>query len=167
MREGRFGVPLRGSLHLFLGLSALFLLSEVAIGVPIAAVSRTLQQAPLFSFFGLFPMMFLSGALAPVESMPGTLQTLSLVSPLRHYMDVILGVFLKGARIADLWPQTLALLAIGVPLFAGAAYIFRRGAPRMASCARLQAGRNVTRSPRPHDVDGLDHIPASSWVSMV
>lgn len=120
-----FGVPLRGSLPLFLTLTAVFLLSAIALGVLIASVSRTLQQALLLSFFGLFPLMFLSGTLAPVESMPAALQSLSLVSPLRHYMDVILGVFLKGAGLTELWPQTLALVAIGAPLFAAAAIIFR------------------------------------------
>ncbi len=120
-----FGVPLRGSLPLFLALTAVFLLSAIALGVLVASISRTLQQALLLSFFGLFPLMFLSGTLAPVESMPDALQTLSLASPLRHYMDVILGVFLKGAGVAELWPQTLALAAIGAPLFALAAIIFR------------------------------------------
>jgi ABC-2 type transport system permease protein len=69
--------------------------------------------------------MFLSGTLAPVESMPKFIQTLSLVSPLRYYMDAILGVFLKGAGIADLWSQALAVLAIGMPLFAAAVLNFR------------------------------------------
>ena len=111
---------------LFLALTAVFLLSAIAIGVFVAAVSRTLQQALLLSFFGLFPLMFLSGTLAPVESMPGFLQTLSLASPLRHYMDVILGIFLKGAGLAELWPQALALVAIGAPLFLAAAWLFGR-----------------------------------------
>jgi ABC-2 type transport system permease protein len=70
--------------------------------------------------------MFLSGTLAPVESMPGFLQRASVVSPLRHYMDVILGVFLKGAGLAELWPQGLALLAIGAVLYATAWAVFRR-----------------------------------------
>lgn len=120
-----FGVPLRGSLALFMALTAVFLLSAIALGVLIASITQTLQQALLLSFFGLFPIMFLSGTLAPVESMPAALQTVSLVSPLRHYMDVILGIFLKGAGTEDLWPQALALIAIGVPLFAVATLIFR------------------------------------------
>lgn len=119
-----FDVPLRGSLILFLFLTAIFLLSAIAIGVLIATISRTLQQALLLSFFVLFPMMFLSGTLSPVESMPKVLQTASLISPLRHYMDVILGVFLKGAGLSELWPQLLALIAIGAPLFAIAGWIF-------------------------------------------
>ena len=70
--------------------------------------------------------MFLSGTLVPVESMPDFLQTLSLLSPLRYYMDVILGIFLKGAGMAELWPQAAALLAIGVMLFGIALSVFRR-----------------------------------------
>ena len=121
-----FGVPLRGSLLLFLGLTALFLLSAIAIGVLVAAACRTLQQALLLSFFGLFPMMFLSGTLAPIESMPEALQFLSMASPLRHFMDIILGIFLKGTGVVELWPQAVALVAIGLPLYGLAAVIFRR-----------------------------------------
>ena len=121
-----FGVPLRGSLLLFLGITAIFLLSAIAIGVLIATISRTLQQALLLAFFGLFPLMFLSGTLAPVESMPKALQIASLISPLRHYLDVVLGVFLNGAGLRELWPQVISLLAIGIPLFGIAAWIFQR-----------------------------------------
>lgn len=121
-----FGVPLRGSLLLFLALTALFLLSAIALGVLVAAVTRTLQQALLLSFFGLFPVMFLSGTLVPIESMPKALQYLSLASPLRYYMDIILGVFLKGAGLAALWPQALALVVIGLALFGLGISAFRR-----------------------------------------
>lgn len=121
-----FGVPLRGSLLLFLCLTAVFLISAIAIGVLVAAVSRTLQQALLLSFFGLFPMMFLSGTVAPVESMPEPLQKVSLASPLRHYLDITLGIFLKGVGLRELWPQALILLVIGLLLFTLAAIIFRR-----------------------------------------
>lgn len=121
-----FGVPLRGSLGTFLVLTAIFLFSAIGIGVLIAAVSRTLQQALLLAFLGLFPLMFLSGTLAPVSSMPPFLQALSIGSPLRHYMDVILGIFLKGTGFPELWPQALTLAAIGLSLFSLAAVVFRR-----------------------------------------
>ncbi len=121
-----FGIPMRGSLLLFLGATSVFLISAIAIGVFIGVVSGTLQQALLLSFFGLFPLMFLSGTIVPVESMPDVLQTLTLVSPLRHYMDVILGIFLKGSGGAELWPQALALVSIGVPMFGIAAMVFSR-----------------------------------------
>jgi ABC-2 type transport system permease protein len=121
-----FAVPLRGSLALFLALTALFLLSAIAIGVLIAAVSRTLQQALLLAFFGLFPIMFLSGSFVPIKAMPDFLQKLSLLSPLRYYNDIILGIFLKGAGLAELWPQCVALIAIGVFLFSSSLFVFRR-----------------------------------------
>ncbi|MCD1630886.1 ABC transporter permease [Marinobacter shengliensis] len=121
-----FDVPLQGSLLLFLVLTAIFLLSAIALGVLIAAYSRTLQQALLLSFFGLFPLMFLSGSLTPVEAMPPFLQSLSLLSPLRYYMDIIVGIFLKGAGLAVLWDEALALLVIGVSLFIFSLWVFRR-----------------------------------------
>jgi ABC-2 type transport system permease protein len=121
-----FNVPLRGSLVLFLGLTALFLLSAVGIGVLVAAVTRTLQQALLLAFFGLFPIMFLSGTFVPIKAMPDFLQKLSLLSPVRYYNDIILGIFLKGAGLAELWPQSAALAAIGTFLFGCALFIFRR-----------------------------------------
>lgn len=123
---GWFGVPVRGSLPLFFALTALFLLSAIGLGVLVAAVSRTLQQALLLAFFGLFPLMFLSGTVVPVESMPNLLQQLSLASPLRHYLDITLGIFLKGAGMEILWPHALALVAIGIPLYLAAWLIFRR-----------------------------------------
>ncbi|QOR38188.1 ABC transporter permease [Billgrantia diversa] len=123
---GWFGVPVRGSLPLFFALTALFLLSAIGLGVLVAAVSRTLQQALLLAFFGLFPLMFLSGTMVPVDSMPNLLQKLSLASPLRHYLDITLGIFLKGAGMEILWPHALALVAIGMPLYLAAWLIFRR-----------------------------------------
>lgn len=120
-----FDVPLHGSLALFMGLTALFLFSAIGIGVLIASLCQTLQQALLLSFFGLFPLMFLSGTLAPIASMPPFLQTISLVSPLRYYMDIILGVFLKGSGWTQLWPQAVALTLIGFVVFGGAAAVFR------------------------------------------
>ena len=124
--SGVFAVPLRGSLTVFLLLSGVFLVSAISLGVLVAAVTRTLQQALLLAFLGLFPLLFLSGTVVPIESMPHALQVASLASPLRHYMEIILGVFLKGATLTDLWPQALALLAIGAVLFSSALLVFRR-----------------------------------------
>ena len=122
-----FEVPQRGSLGTLVVLAGIFQLSAIAFGVFVAAVTRTLQQALLLSFFALFPVMFLSGTMTPIESMPPALQTASLLSPLRYYMEILLGIFLKGAGFADLWQQALAMLAIGAVLVAGAAGVFRRG----------------------------------------
>lgn len=113
-----FGVPLRGSLLLFLALTALFLASAIGLGVLLGTVTQTLQQALLLCFLWLFSVVFLSGTLVPVESMPPFLQKLSMISPLRHYLDVTLGVFLKGSGIAELWPQALSLAGLGTALYA-------------------------------------------------
>lgn len=121
-----FDVPMRGSFVFFLFESAVFLVSAIALGVCIGVYSQTLQQSLLLSFFGLFPILFLSGTVTPIESMPLLLQYLSLLSPLRYYMDSLLAVFLKGAGWRELWPQTLALLTIGSSLFALSLWQFRR-----------------------------------------
>ncbi len=123
-----FDVPLRGSFALFVALTAVFLLSAISLGVLVAAVSRTLQQALLLTFFGLFPIMFLSGSLTPVESMPEFLQKVSLGSPLRYYLKIILGIFLKGAGWSDLWREAVTLTAISSVLFLTAMAVFRRKA---------------------------------------
>jgi len=121
-----FGVPLKGSLILFLALTAIFLLSAISIGVLIASITRTLQQALLLSFFGLFPMLFLSGTMVPRESMPEILQTAAQASPLLYYFEIILGIFMKGSGLHELWPQALSLIVIGFVLFSAAFMIFRR-----------------------------------------
>ena len=120
------GVPMNGSLTTLFAFHSLFLLSGLAIGVFIATITSTLQQALLSSFFGLFPLLFLSGSIAPIESMPVGLQVGAEVSPIRHYIEIVSGLFLKGAGVAELWPHALALAAISALLFLGSWLIFRR-----------------------------------------
>jgi ABC-2 type transport system permease protein len=121
-----FDIPMRGSLSLFLGLTAIFLFSAMSIGVFIGAVSGTLQQALLLVFFALFPMLFLSGTMVPRESMPEALQFAAQISPLLYYFQIVLAVFMKGVGIEDLWPHVLRLLVFGSVLLLGAFLLFRR-----------------------------------------
>lgn len=121
-----FGVPLRGSLFLFMLFSGAFLLSSLGIGILVAVIADTLQQALLISFLVLFPLLFLSGTIVPLESMPLGLQYLAEASPLRHYMDAVLGLFLKGVGLDVLWPRLVAMLAIGAVLLAFSVWRFRR-----------------------------------------
>lgn len=110
-------VPMRGSLALFFGLSALFLLSSLGLGLLIGVIAENLQQALLLSFFTIIPVMVISGVLMPVESMPTPIQYLSLLSPLRHYMEIGLGIFLKGVGIDVLWRPAALMTILGLALF--------------------------------------------------
>jgi ABC-2 type transport system permease protein len=120
------GVPLNGSVATLIVLNGAFLVSAVSMGVFIATVTSTLQQALLTSFFSLFPLLFLSGSVTPIESMPAWLQVASQASPLRHGIAIVTGLFLKGAGMGELWPHAVALAAIGAPLFAASWWIFKR-----------------------------------------
>lgn len=121
-----FGVPLRGNLVLFFALSQLAFLAATGIGMLIGTQARNMQQALLLAFFVLFPMLFLSGTIVPIESMPLALQSVSLASPLRHYMPIALGILLKGLDLTVLWQHALALTGLGVALFGISLIRFRR-----------------------------------------
>ena len=109
-----FEIPIRGSFALLLLGTTFFLLSTLGIGLFISTVSSTQQQAMMTTFFFFFPAMLLSGFVYPIANMPEVIQWLTLVNPLRHFLIVIRGVFLKGIGLDVLWPQLLALLAIGL-----------------------------------------------------
>jgi ABC-2 type transport system permease protein len=112
-----FDVPLRGSLPLFYAFSILMFLSSMGIGVLIGTFTHNMQQALLIGFFLLFPLAFLSGTTVPISNMPNWLQWLTYLSPLRYYVDVTLGIFLKGVGLKILWPEALALAIYGLVLF--------------------------------------------------
>lgn len=121
-----FAVPIRGNLVLFFGLSALFLLSSLGVGLLLGVVAENLQQALLLSFFTIFPVMVISGGFVPVEGMPQAIQYVSLLSPLRHYMEIALGIFLKGVGIDVLWRQAALMTVIGLGVFILGLSRFRR-----------------------------------------
>ena len=97
------------TLLLFIALSTLAFLATVGIGIWIATYSRNQIQALLLTFLLLFPMMFLSGTITPVTAMPIWLQWLSFISPVRHYLSLALGVFIKGLTLEMVWPHVMAL----------------------------------------------------------
>ena len=113
-----FGVPLLGSLLLLFGLSGLFILTTLGLGLFISTIARTQQQAMLIAqFFFFMPFIFLSGFAFPVANMPRVIQYATYVIPLRYFLEIVRGVFLKGAGLAELWPQALALFGIGIVVF--------------------------------------------------
>ena len=109
-----FGVPFRGNAWLFLGASVLFLLSGLGVGLFISTISKTQQEAFMATFLVFQPTLLLSGFMFPVSSMPVAFQWLTLLNPLRHYLAIVRGIFLKGSGIVALWPEYLTLLGMGV-----------------------------------------------------
>jgi ABC-2 type transport system permease protein len=108
-----FGVPLAGSVLLLFLLTTAFLLASLGSGLLISTVSRTQQQAMMVSFFVMLPSIVLSGFMFPIENMPRVIQAITYLIPLRYYMTIVRGLFLKGSGLAVLWPHALALLVLG------------------------------------------------------
>jgi ABC-2 type transport system permease protein len=121
-----FDTPLRGSVVLLFGAAILFLLTTLGAGLFISTISHTQQQAMMSSFFFFLPAMLLSGFAFPIRSMPAAVQFLTYVNPLRYFMDIVRGIFLKGTGLAHLWPQLAALLAIGTAALLLSAARFRK-----------------------------------------
>jgi len=121
-----FGVPFTGNALVLLLAAALFLLSALGIGLLISTVSATQQEAFLASFLLFMPVMLLSGFMFPVSSMPALFRALTLLNPLRHYLEIVRAVFLKAAGLEALWPQFLALAVMGAGVMAVAAARFRK-----------------------------------------
>jgi len=121
-----FEVPLRGSIPLLFGATALFLMSSLGIGLLISTISRTQQQAMMSAFFVIFPSILLSGFAFPIESMPQAVQWITCVNPMRFFLVIIRAIFQKGVGIDILWPQLLALLLIGVTILSSAVMRFKK-----------------------------------------
>jgi ABC-2 type transport system permease protein len=120
-----FGVPVRGSLLLLFGLAAVFLLTTLGVGLFVATVSETQQQAMLMCMLFVVPNMLLSGFLFPIENMPEPIQGLTFLIPMRYFMTIIRGIMLKGVGLETLWPQALALAAFGLAIFLASLARFR------------------------------------------
>lgn len=122
-----FEVPLAGSLPLLFALSGLFILTTLGLGLFISTIAKSQQQAMLIAqFFFFMPFTFLSGFTFPIANMPVVIQYLTYVIPLRYFLEIVRGIFLKGAGIRELWPQALALFLIGVSVLTLSVLRFRR-----------------------------------------
>jgi ABC-2 type transport system permease protein len=121
-----FGIPLRGSLLLLYGSAIFFLASVVGIGLFISALSMTQQQAILGAFLFMVPAMLLSGFATPIDNMPEWLQPITLINPLRYFLVVVRGVFLKDIPATEVIAQTVPLILIGIATLTAAAWLFRR-----------------------------------------
>ena len=121
-----FEVPIRGSLPLLLFATSLYLLSTLGIGLFISTISRTQQQAMMTMFFFFIPAILLSGFIFPIANMPEVVQYLSYANPLRYFLIIIRGIFLKSNGFSILWPQMLALAILGTIVFTFSSLRFRK-----------------------------------------
>ena len=121
-----FDVPFRGSLFLLFLASLLFVMAGLGMGLLISSVSKTQQEAFMGTFLVFMPTLLLSGFMFPVSSMPRVFQDLTILNPVRHYIEIVRALFLKGTGLDALWPQFLALLLLGLALLTLATLRFRR-----------------------------------------
>ncbi len=109
-----FHIPFRGNPLLLLASAVLYLLTSLGAGLFLSTISQTQQQAMMASFFFTTPAFMLSGFSFPVRNMPVVVQYLTYLDPIRYFMEIVRGIFLKGVGFSALWPQLLALLIYGV-----------------------------------------------------
>jgi ABC-2 type transport system permease protein len=121
-----FKIPLRGSVVLLFTASLLYTLSGLGLGLLISTFSNTQQEAFMSTFLVLMPAILLSGFLFPISSMPEPVQWITIVNPVRHYIDVVRGIFLKGSGFDILWTRLAALALIGITTLSIATVRFRR-----------------------------------------
>jgi ABC-2 type transport system permease protein len=121
-----FDVPFRGNLLVLFFSTALFLLTTLGAGLFISTVARTQQQAMMSTFLFFMPFFLLSGFTFPVRNMPMVVQYLTLVNPVRYFMDIVRGIFLRGSGVEILWPSMLGLGVLGVAILSMSVLRFRR-----------------------------------------
>lgn len=108
-----FGVPLGGTLPVVLVGTLLYLMTTLGVGLLISTLSTSQQQSFLGGFLFVLPAILLSGVMTPIRAMPGWLQAITWVNPVRYYAEVMRTTLLRGGGFADLWPQLLALAVLG------------------------------------------------------
>lgn len=121
-----FAVPIRGSVGLLFLSTIVYLVAAIGIGLFISTVSATQQQAMMSTFFFFFPAVLLSGFMFPIANMPVAVQYVTLLDPMRYFLIIVRGIFLKGVGLTVLWPQLAALLALGAAVLFLAVRRFRK-----------------------------------------
>jgi ABC-2 type transport system permease protein len=120
-----FDVPLRGSLAALALAAALFIVAGLSLGLLISTFSATQQEAFLAMFLLLLPAIILSGFLYPIDTMPEAFQYLTLANPLRHFLEIVRGIFLRGAGVGELWVQLTTLAGMATAGLVVASWRFR------------------------------------------
>jgi ABC-2 type transport system permease protein len=121
-----FHIPFRGSPALLALCSVLYLMTTLGAGLLLSTISATQQQAMMANFFFSTPAFMLSGFAFPIRNMPVPVQYLTYLNPLRYFIEIVRGLFLKGVGFDVLWPQMAALTAFGVGVLGLAVVRFRK-----------------------------------------
>ncbi len=122
------GIPIAGSVPLFLAGTALYLFFATAIGIFLGIVARSMPQLGLLCVFVALPMITLSGGNTPLESMPPWLATIMQASPSTHFVSFAQAILYRGAGFDVVWPQFFVVAAVGVLIFVAALFRFRLAA---------------------------------------
>jgi ABC-2 type transport system permease protein len=118
-------VPIAGSHVLLIFGAFIYLFSAAAIGIFLGTLARTMAQFALLMLLAIMPMMMLSGGMTPIESQPDWLQPITQVLPSRHFMAFSQAIVFRGAGIKTVWPELLAMVALGAIFFASSLRMFR------------------------------------------
>ena len=121
-----FDIPLRGSLFALVPAALIYIVAGLSFGLLISTISRTQQEAFMTMFLFILPAIILSGFFYPISSMPVLFQWLTLANPVRHFLEIVRGVFLRGTGFVELWPQYLALLGMAFAVMLLAIRRFQR-----------------------------------------
>lgn len=121
-----FDIPVRGSILTLFVANGFYLMTTIGIGLIISTLSETQQQAMMSTFFFYLPAVLLSGFMFPIANMPEVVQAVTYLNPLRYFLVIIRGIFLKGVGVAILWPQIMALLLLGILVLTLAVKKFRK-----------------------------------------
>lgn len=121
-----FDIPIKGQILLMPLNTAIYLLSVLGIGLFISTIARTQQQAMMATFLFYIPAVLLSGFMFPIENMPEIIQYLTYINPLRYFLVIIRGIFLKGNGMSVLWQQMFALLILGISVITISSLRFKK-----------------------------------------
>lgn len=121
-----FEVPLRGNLGLLFACAGVFLLSTTGTGLFVSTVASTQQQAVTVNLFVNNLQVLLSGFMFPIENMPPAVQAVSYLLPVRYFLRIIRGIFLKGSDLQILWPEIWPLAVFGLVIMSLSVWRFRK-----------------------------------------
>jgi len=121
-----FGVPIHGSLALLMGLSSLFIVCALALGLLVSTLAKTQLQAMQFAFLLMLPTVLLSGFMFPRSEMPFPIYVVSFVIPATYFLEILRGIILRGADLMDLVPQVIGLSVCCVAILALSLSRFRK-----------------------------------------